>query len=343
MDNNLTIKHNVPLAPLTTFRVGGEAEWFVVVETEEELVEAASESRCLSLPLTVLGDGSNVLVSDEGVEGFVIKNEISGIEYKEEGDEILVTAGAGVVWDELVMETVEQELWGMENLSAIPGTTGATPIQNVGAYGVEVSELIDSVRVYDSEKDTWQTFSKQQCEFSYRNSIFKKKAGKNLIVTAVTFRLTKKANPKLHYKDLENYFTDKKNAPTLKEIRDAVIEIRARKFPDLNEVGTAGSFFKNPVVDAAKSEALCRQYPDLPVFPETTGRVKISLGYVLDQVCGLRGYREGNVGLFDKQALVLVNYGGATASEIEDFAQKISKIVFAKTKIKIDWEPKKLF
>lgn len=342
MNNNLKIRQNISLAPLTTFRTGGMAECFVRVKGEGELEEACLEADRRSLLVAILGGGSNVLIADEGVKGLVIKNELTGIEYKEDEDDVYVTAGGGVVWDELVSETVVRGLWGLENLSAIPGTVGATPVQNVGAYGVEVSELIESVRAYNFKEKTFVEFKNNDCLFLYRDSFFKTDEGKNFFVTKVTFKLSKSAQPKLHYKDLQNYFSEKKAIPSLKEIRTAVIDIRSKKFPDLKNVGTAGSFFKNPIVTASVAEELLHKYPNLPVFPVNEVMSKISLGYLLDQVCGLRGYREDNVGLFDNQALVLVNYGGATTDEIKNFAQKISNIVFEKTKIKIKMEVKEI-
>lgn len=339
----MDFQKNVSLAPLTTLKVGGRAEYFVKVRTTKGLEEACCKAADLSIPITVLGGGSNVVVAENGVKGLVIKNELKGIEYQPDNGEVLVTAGAGENWDELVKETVDKELWGLENLSAIPGTVGASPIQNIGAYGVEVGELIKSVEVYNYATDEWQTLSRDQCNFSYRDSLFKKETGKNLIVTSVTFCLSKNPKPKLHYKDIENYFTHKSIEPTLKEIRNAVVKVRKNKFPDLREVGTAGSFFKNPIISAEQGEALLRQYPDLPTYPESAGKLKISLGYLLDKVCNLRGHREGDVGLHDKQALVLVNYGKASSEDIENFANKITDEVYKKTNVKINWEPRKIF
>lgn len=330
-------KKDVSLAPYTTLKVGGKAKYFVVVKNEEELKETCSEARRLDLPVLVLGGGSNLLISDEGIGAVVIKNEIGGILYQELKDEVLVTAGGGVIWDDLVSDTVGHNLWGLENLSAIPGTVGATPIQNVGAYGVEVGELIESVRVYDMDSANFVTLSATDCHFAYRDSFFKTSVGRRHIIVSVTYRLSKEPRPRLLYKDLAEYFRSKAN-PLLLEVRQAIINTRSGKFPDWTKVGTAGSFFKNPIVGKEKMNELVKEYPALPVFVQEDGSAKISLGHVLDKICGLRGLREGNVGLYEKQALILVNYGDASAEEIKDFAQKISDAVFQKTKIRIEQE-----
>lgn len=338
----LAIKEKVKLAPFTTLKIGGEAEYFLVAKTEEEIKAGADFACARALPIVVLGGGSNVLVSDEVVAGLIIKNELLGIEYQTEGDNVFVTVGAGVVWDDLVRDTVERGLWGLENLSAIPGSVGAVPVQNVGAYGVEAGELITKVRAYDLGKDVFVEFGPDECQFGYRDSFFKTKEGRRFVITAVTFKLSTEPKPLLHYKDLSEYFSDTEATPTLAEIRSAVIDIRKRKFPDLKEFGTAGSFFKNPVISKEEAEALSIIYPELPLFPQTDGRVKVSLGYILDKICDLRGFKEGRVGLFERQALVLINHGGANATEVETFAKEVAEKVFEKTKIKIEWEVNKI-
>lgn len=335
----MEIKENIKLAPYTTFGVGGPARYFAIAGSEDELQTLVREARNLNQPVTVLGGGSNVLVGDEGVSGFVIKNEIKGISLieTEEKDHVLVSAGAGEVWDEFVARTVSEGWWGLENLSAIPGLVGATPIQNVGAYGVEVADLISSVKVFDIDNDSFKEFKKEECGFGYRDSFFKTLEGKKLIVVGVTYRLSLTPHPKLHYKDLAERFAGKEEV-SQSEIRDAVVEIRVGKFPDWKIIGTAGSFFKNPIVSNEEYEELLKEYPELPGYAEIDGRIKVSLGWILDKVCNLKGYREGSVGLFEKQALVMVNYDDATAKEIKSFANKVSNLVFEKTKIKIERE-----
>lgn len=342
----MEIKENVSLAPYTTFKVGGPAKFFAIAKSEEDIQALFSFAKQRALPMVVFGGGSNVLINDEGLEGLVIKNEIEGVSYEEVGEDVLVTAGAGVWWDDLVKETVAKGLWGMENLSSIPGTVGATPIQNVGAYGVEVAELIQSVRVYDTVEDLFTVMTKDECQFGYRDSFFKTKEGKQFVVTGVTYALSKIARPRLEYKDLAERFAGEEGSSlplSLADIRAAVIDIRKKKFPDVSLVGTAGSFFKNPIVSEAEAKVLRQAYPELPLYPQSDGRVKVSLGFILDKICNLRGYREGSVGLYENQALVLVNYEDATAKNISDFAKKVADEVFSKTKVVIEPEVNFLF
>lgn len=336
-----TWKQQEPLAAHTTFKIGGPAEWFVVVHTEEELRAAVTEAHSRGLEIVVLGGGSNMLVADDGLRGLVIKNEITGISAEEKGGHMLVTAGAGVVFDELVAYTVDHGYWGLENLSHIPGSVGATPVQNVGAYGVEVGMIIESVRAYDMRNDTFVVLSAKDCSFGYRDSIFKHAVGKDFVVVSVTFVLSTVPDPQLGYKDLAARFGEG-SSQTQQEIREAVIEIRGAKFPDWHTVGTAGSFFKNPVITAKEYERIHTEYPALPGFPQEDGRVKVPLGWILDKVCGVRGMREGSVGTYAGQALVIVNEGGASAADISAFATKIADIVRERTGVAIEWEVTKV-
>lgn len=336
--SGIEIKEKVPLSSLTTLKVGGSAEYFVAAALEVELREAVSWAKERGLSVRVLGGGSNLLISDQGVSGLVIKNEIGGIAYENDGSSsVLVTAGAGVVFDDLIQDNVERGYWGLENLSSIPGSVGATVVQNVGAYGVEVGRLIESVRVYDMSKSVFVDLDAAACRFGYRDSFFKTEIGRQYVIVGVTFRLSLVPQPRLEYRDLAQRFAESEHL-LQSEIRQAVISIRSQKFPDWTQVGTAGSFFKNPIVDRQEYERLLIEYSELPGFAEADGRVKLSLGWILDHVCSLRGHHEGHVGLYDKQALVLVNLGGATAQEIENFAQKIAQKVFEKTNITIEWE-----
>jgi UDP-N-acetylmuramate dehydrogenase len=282
----------------------------------------------------VIGGGSNMLVADEGFAGVVVINRLRGIEYHElDGGMVELVCQSGEMFDEVVADTVAKGYWGLENLSAIPGTVGATPVQNVGAYGVEVAQLISKVEVYNLVTGERKIFSNDDCDFGYRESFFKKEVGKNYFITAVHFLLSKNTTPKIGYADLQKKFAG--TAPTLAAVRDEVIAIRSQKFPDWKVFGTAGSFFKNPTIPRYEADLLREQYPELPQYEAGPGMVKISLGYVLDKLCGLKGYTRGNVGLYERQALVLVNHGGATAEEIKKFAMHIADLVYVKTKIVI--------
>ncbi len=331
------IKTNVSLAPYTTLGVGGCAEYFADVSSVEELQEAVEWAKRLKIPITVIGGGSNVLVRDTGVQGLVVRITSAGITFDDCGETVLVTADAGVVLDTLVARTVDEALWGLENLSHIPGTVGAVPVQNVGAYGVEAGEIIEHVMVFNTETNVIEKLSKQACCFAYRDSIFKKTAGEHFIIMSVAFLLHKNSRARIEYKDLAEYFKTDTN-PTSKMIRNTVIEIRKNKMPDWTTVGTAGSFFKNPIVTEEKYKELQEEYPELPGYSEEDGRVKVSLGWILDKVCGLRGYSDGNVGLNEKQALILVCKKGIPAHEVETFVKNVSERVYEKVGIVIEEE-----
>jgi UDP-N-acetylmuramate dehydrogenase len=284
-----------------------------------------------------MGGGSNMLVSDNGIRGMVIKVSIKGVTWEPvDRFETLVHVGAGVVLDEFVQETVEKGYWGLENLSAIPGTVGATPIQNVGAYGVEVASRITSVEAFNMNTGDIRTFTNTECNFGYRHSFFKTSEGMQYVVLRVTFRLTKIPTPHVRYADLRRAFAEKD--PTQQDIRAEVMRVRARKFPDWHKVGTAGSFFKNPRVSADAFAALRGRFPDIPGFPEEDGRVKVPLGWILDKALALRGARVGNVGTYEGQSLVIVNFGGATARDVDMFARSIEERVQEKTGIVIERE-----
>ena len=333
----MNIRENVSLKDLTTFHIGGNADYFVSVESLDELRKAVYFARERSVQVTVLGSGSNVLVSDNGVRGLVIHNTIRGIEFLHREDGVTIASvGAGVVWDDLVQRTVEEGLWGIENLSAIPGTVGATPVQNVGAYGTEVARVITAVDAYNTDTDTVRTFTQDDCHFGYRTSYFKSSEGKKYIITRVHFTLSHIAHPQIAYKDLAHHFGN--TEPSLSEIRAAVCAIRSKKFPDWSVVGTAGSFFKNPTVSAEVFATLKIKYPELPGFIQSDGHVKIALGWILDKVCSLRGVCEHGVCAYEGQALVLVNKNNASADDVQKFAKKICDRVRAACDISVEWE-----
>lgn len=335
------IQQNVPLAPYTTLGCGGVAEFFAEVRTDADLFAIARWALENGHRITVLGGGSNVLVRDEGISGVVIRMVSRDVTYEERGDKTIVTADAGVILDDLVAELVSRELWGLENLSYIPGTVGAVPVQNVGAYGVEACERIESVVAYDTVSNEVQELSNETCQFTYRNSLFKKAEGVKYIILRVRFVVSHSVSPRLSYKELHEHFNEQ-TSPTLSEVRNVIISIRKKKLPDWHIVGTAGSFFKNPILNTSEWEKLREKYSDIPAYPEKNGNVKLSLGWILDHVCNLRGYREGNVGLHEGQALVLVCEKGTSAHEIEMFVKKVIAHVFEKTGIIVEEEVRTL-
>ncbi|MFA6050259.1 MAG: UDP-N-acetylmuramate dehydrogenase [Candidatus Paceibacterota bacterium] len=333
----LHIEEKVPLSGLSTFKVGGEAHFVLHIESEGQIKGALQFAEEKNLPVLVLGGGSNMLFSDNDFSGVVLKLEIMGKEVMEEDEKVLVKAGAGEEWDAFVAWTVGHGYFGLENLSGIPGTVGAAPIQNIGAYGVEAKDYIESVVVFDMKEGKVKTLSNIECGFGYRTSVFKKESGKNFIVTSVTFSLSKVPDVKISYKDLSRFFEGREDISSI-DVRNAVIEIRRSKFPDLKTSGTAGSFWKNIITDSANAERLLLEYPDMPVYDAPEGKKKISTAYILDKVCGLKDFREGNVGLFTKQSLVVTNYGGASSSEIRNFIAKVKSIVEEKTGIFLEEE-----
>lgn len=330
----MNIERNVPLTNKTTLGVGGPAEYFCALTNVDEVFDVVVWAQQHTSSIFVLGEGSNVLIPDEGIQGLVVQITDSGVEWHDDGRVIAV---AGANWDELVAESAHRGLWGIENLSGIPGTVGAAPIQNIGAYGTELKDVCEWVEVFDTQTEQFQKLTPPECVFGYRGSVFKYDAGKQYIITRIALTLEKNGTPNLIYKDLSEYFLDNKT-PTLPDIREAVLAIRAQKFPDLAEVGTAGSFFKNPITSKQTYDKLKEQYFDMPGYKIDEAHIKIPLAWILDHVCKLKGYREGSVGLWEQQPLVLVNYGDATAREVEMFAEKIVQIVKSKTGIVIERE-----
>lgn len=338
----LLIAEQVSLRSRTTLKVGGNAAYYTEVYSEGELVEAIVWAKKEHRSYVVIGGGSNILASDAGYDGLVIHMRFEGMSVVEEDDRhVVVSVNAGTEFDAFVAYTVEHGLWGLENLSHIPGTVGATPVQNVGAYGTEVKNCIESVRVYNTDAEAFQTLIAKECAFGYRDSIFKKPNGKKYLITSVTFRLSKIPDPKLSYKDIAAYFEDAE--PSIGEIRAAIIAIRSGKFPDWRIIGTAGSFFKNPTVSKEKFAVLKERYPELPGFETQEGGIKLSLGFILDKILHVRGYREGNVGTYDAQALVLIAYENATAHEVTAFANNIVDRVQHELGIVIEWEVSRLW
>lgn len=336
----MKILENYPLSNLNTFRTGGNARFFCIVKNVGNLKKANDFAKNNKVNFFVLGGGSNVLISDNGFNGLVIRNEILG---KKILPNNIVCFGAGENWDKCVQFAIKNKLFGLENLSYIPGTVGGAAVQNIGAYGVEAKDFIYKVEVFDVKDGKVFVMKGRDCKFSYRNSIFKQK--KNLIVTKVYFVLDKKFTANLNYGGIKvaSSTTRRRGGKvkiTAMDVRKAVISIRKSKLPEISELGSAVSFFKNPIVGKKKFEKIQNKYQDIKFFEEK-GKIKISLGFVLDKICGLRGYRKNNVGFYDKQPLVIVNYGKATTKEILALAEIAERKVKEKIGIKIEMEVEK--
>jgi UDP-N-acetylmuramate dehydrogenase len=333
----MQIIENKKIDQYTTFKIGGPARYFVITKSEQDIIDAVNFCKNKNLKFFVLGGGSNILVSDNGFDGLVIKIELKGVEY----DHVLnrVNVQAGEVWDDFVADSLINGFNGLENLSSIPGTVGASPVQNIGAYGVEVGDLIHEVRVFDTKDSSFKIFSQSDCLFSYRESLFKKEKGR-YIITSVTFSLKRDSTINISYKDIQNYITQSNLvAENLKpqDVRDIVIKIRSNKLPDWKKWGTAGSFFKNPIISKFDFENLKKKYPELPGFADGD-MVKVSLAWILDNICNARGLCEGNACVYEKHALVLVSKSGATSEEVVSLAHKLIDSVKEKTGISIEGE-----
>src|SRR5271167_3092392 len=344
----MLIREQVPLAPLTTLGVGGPARYFVEACSEGEVVEAVEFARSWQLPLFVLGGGSNLVVADAGFAGLVVKVGITGLSWSTLSERIvLFTACAGMDWDALVAEAVEANRGGLECLSGIPGTVGGTPVQNVGAYGQEVSETIREVRALDLRSMQTKMLSNADCGFHYRSSIFNTTERERYVILQVSFALREGATPGISYPDLQKFFAGHADEPTLAEVRAAVREIRHRKamliVPGDDDARSAGSFFKNPVVTQAFFEELTSRLESrslqLPSYSAAEGFRKLPAAWLVEHAGFAKGYAKGAAGISRKHALAIVNRGGATAAEILALKDEIQGRVHDKFGIQLVPEP----
>lgn len=335
--NYMVIEERVSLKEFTTMRVGGVARFFVRAHSVADLKDAVLFSEQQHLPYFVLGGGSNIVFSDTEFPGVVIKSELKGVSFSStDYAKTIVTAGAGEVFDDVIAQTVGVGCSGLENLSAIPGTVGGAVVGNIGAYGKEIKDSLESVDVFDTRSHEVATLPAQDCQFSYRESIFKKAEGKHLVVVAARFRVGSAYPCFYEYADLAAHFAAD-SVVTAPRVREAVCAIRAYKLPDWRVLPTAGSFFKNPIVSVEIAAALKEKFPALPQYKAPSG-VKVSAAYLIDHVAQLRGVRRGDVGIFEKQALVIVNYGNATQEAIQTFAEYICHEVFLRTGVSLERE-----
>lgn len=310
-----------PLRGLNSFHADEKARRLVVFDAAEDLDHIFSPESGLG-KFYVLGGGNNILFTGY-FDGALLKPDIRGIHVLAEDDEaVTVEAGAAVEWDDLVAWSVERGLWGAENLSLIPGTVGAAPVQNIGAYGAEAKDVIARVHLFDTERREHKVLAAEECRFAYRDSIFKHELRGRAVITSVEFRFRKRPAPDLGYGDLQRE-TEARGGASLRNIREAVCAIRRGKLPDTAVLGNAGSFFKNPVVSRAEAERLAARYEGMPVYPAPDPeRRKLAAGWLIDRA-GMKGYRKGRAGVHDRQALVLVNFGGATGEEIRELAREV--------------------
>lgn len=330
-------QENISLKPFNTFSIDVNASSFVDIKKESELISVFKEINPEAQQVLILGGGSNMLFTED-FKGIVLKISIPGISYLENGDEVRVTAGAGVVWNDLVGFCVAKGFAGLENLTLIPGTVGASPIQNIGAYGVELKDVFESCTAFEIATGLTKTFTHGDCKFGYRESAFKNELKGKYIITSVTFILTKKATIRTQYGAITSEL-EKRNIkqPSIADVSSVVAAIRVSKLPDPSTIGNAGSFFKNPVIETAQFEELVARFPEVVHYPAPAGRIKLAAGWLIEQ-CGFKGKVVGQTGTWKNQALVLVNHGYASGQEVYDFSEQIIHAVYAKFGVSLSRE-----
>ncbi len=334
----MKITENYPLKTLNTFALNVDAKYFTTVASKDEIKQSVEIARQKDVPLLILGGGSNLLFESD-FPGLVVRNELKGTSVIDQTDDsVFVKVMGGEIWDDFVKYCVENGWGGVENLSLIPGTTGAAPIQNIGAYGAEQKDSFVELEAYFLKTGKRKVFSNNECMFGYRTSIFKEKLKGEVFIESVTFKLDRKPTLKTEYGAIERELSQIKDRKiTVSDVRNAVIKIRRSKLPDPVELGNAGSFFKNPVVTAGKLSELKTKSPDIISYSFGNDSFKLAAGQLIDK-CGWKGRREGDAGVHKNQALVLVNYGNATGKDILLLAGKIQKSVLEKFGVKLETE-----
>lgn len=334
----IEILHNEPLKPYNTFGIAVKARLFCEICSKEQLSALIESGQLQRQPFLLLGGGSNILFTKD-MEGLVVRMNITGREILfQDEDKVLVRIAAGENWDDFVVWSLDRGLNGLENLSLIPGNVGSSPIQNIGAYGVEVKDFIEEVEVIYLADGRVEVLRHAQCAFGYRDSIFKNALKGKVAILSVTFRLNKSKNLHLAYGAISHELEEMGIAsPTSSDVREAVCRIRRSKLPDPAILGNAGSFFKNPTVSSKVYDSLLLKFPALPAYPQANGSYKLAAGWLIEQ-CGWKGIRVGDAGVHIAQALVLVNYGAATGKEILTLATEIQQSVHAKFGIKLEME-----
>lgn len=339
----MQIHTDIPLKNYTTMRLGGNARFMTDIHSADDIAQLCQQAAAQNLPIFILGGGSNTIVHDEGFAGIVARNRIMGYEIiDDQPGTTTIRVGAGENWDDTVKRTVDAGLSGIEALSAIPGTVGASPVQNIGAYGQEVADTIVSLDAYDMSTDQLVTLDNEACGFSYRHSIFRGDQAGRYCITSVTFQLSKTAPQPPFYAAVEQYFAEHNvTIFTPDAVRQAVMEIRKNKLPDPAELPNAGSFFKNAVIDDWLYQELIQTYPDMPSYDMPEHRHKIPTGWLIEQT-GLKGQQIGSMRVHDKNALVLINVSASTYEELRHARETIKDAVRDKFRIEIEQEPLEL-
>lgn len=334
---NNVLKH-VSLKKYNTFGIEALADNFMEVSENQDVISIMSWARAHKVEPFIVGGGSNILLTQSSYP-LIVVNRFAGInKVAENDDHVWIESGAGEVWHDLVVFCIKNNWGGIENLSLIPGTVGAAPMQNIGAYGVEIKEVFESLDAIDMETGELRTFNNEECRFGYRESIFKKELKGKYFITSVRLKLNKNHKINTTYGAIEEVLNQKNiDAPTIKDVSDAVMEIRQSKLPDPAVIGNAGSFFKNPVISKDQFDQMRMEYTQIPGYVQPDGSVKVPAGWLIEQ-CGWKGKRLDDIGVHSKQALVLVNHGGGTGAAIRDLAYDIKRSVMDKFKVEINPE-----
>ncbi len=328
-------KENTSLESLNTFGIAAQARYFSTFGSVKKLIKVLTISHLQKLPKLVLGDGSNILFTQD-FKGLILKNEIKGYQIvKQNNTEVELKIGGGENWHQLVLYCVEQGWGGIENLSLIPGSVGAAPIQNIGAYGVALADVFQRLEWYDFHAKEIKVFAKYQCSFRYRSSIFKQTLQGKGAVLSLTIKLSKKPVLNITYGAIANTLKENNIVhPNIRDVSNAVIQVRQSKLPDPKVVGNCGSFFKNPEITQQKFSRLREKFKDIPSYPQDSGKIRVPAGWLIEQ-CGLKGYVRGRVATYEKQALVMINRNKASGKEVVELAKYIQQKVFEKFELTI--------
>ena len=339
MKSTLSLQHDVSLRSFNTFGIDANALAFLEVRSVDDLFRVFENKELMSMPRLVIGGGSNLLLTDH-FRGLVLHMSMKGMSVDTEDDDVVyVRAAAGEKWHDLVNWTLEKGFGGLENLSWIPGTVGAAPVQNIGAYGSELKDCFYSLKAFDFNEGTIVEFGKPDCRFAYRHSIFKTDLKDRFVILEVVFALPKAWKPNITYAEVKKELAARKMTTLhASEISQVIIDIRKRKLPNPNVTGNAGSFFKNPTVGKEKLMELKKEYPDIPSYEQPDGHYRLAAGWLIDQ-CGWKGKQYGNAGVCETQALVLINRGNASGREIVALSEAIKKDVFSKFGVRLEPEP----
>ncbi|NJJ57508.1 UDP-N-acetylmuramate dehydrogenase [Pseudomonas sp. SJZ103] len=334
----LQVLAQVSLKPFNSFGIDVRAQFFAEARSDADVREALAYASTQALPLLVIGGGSNLLLTQD-IPALVLRMATQGIRVlQDDGVQVVVEAEAGEAWHPFVVWTLEQGFCGLENLSLIPGTVGAAPMQNIGAYGVEIKDVFAGLTALDRQTGELRDFSLEECNFAYRDSLFKHETGRWLILR-VRFALSRVSHLKLDYGPVQQRLAGQGiTEATPSDVSRAICSIRSEKLPDPAVLGNAGSFFKNPLVSKALAEELQALYPDLVAYPQADGQMKLAAGWLIDKA-GWKGFRDGDAGVHALQALVLVNYGGATGHDIANLAQRIQRDITQRFKVELEMEP----